>query len=66
MRKHAVIVAIHANNSDVEIESILEVGMSFVHNDYKELEAFIRDTAPVVKRKKHSRRPGSIRTSQFV
>ena len=66
MKRHAVIVAIHAKHSDVEIARFLEVARSFVHKVRKELEASSGDMSPVAKRKKASQRSDSIRTPQFV
>ena len=39
MKRHAVIVAIHAKHSDLEISQFLNVAWSFVHKVRRELEA---------------------------
>lgn len=66
MKKHAVIVAIYANHSDLEISQFLKVARSFVHKVRRELEAPDDDVENVAKRKKHERRSDSVRTPQFV
>lgn len=66
MKRHAVIVAIHAEHSDVEIARFLKVARSFVNKVRKELEASGGDVLSVAKRKKHSQRSDIIRTQQFV
>lgn len=66
MKRHAVIVALHAQHSDVEIARFLKVARSFVHKVRKELEASAGQVSPVAKRKKHSQRSDRVRTPQFV
>ena len=39
MKRHAVIVAIHANHSDLEISEFFKFARSFVHKVRRELEA---------------------------
>ncbi|XP_012058553.1 PREDICTED: uncharacterized protein LOC105621701 [Atta cephalotes] len=60
MKRHAVIVAIHANHSDFEISIFLNLAGSFVHKVRRELE--VSDD----KRKKHKACSDTVRTSQFV
>ncbi|XP_014784953.1 tRNA (guanine-N(7)-)-methyltransferase isoform X1 [Octopus bimaculoides] len=66
MKRHAVIVAICAERSDLEIANFLNVARSFVHKVRTELEASGGNVSIVSKRKKHSKRSDAIRTPQFI
>jgi len=66
MKKHAVIFAIHANHSDLEISRFLKVAQSFVNKVRRELEASDGNMESVAKRKKHETRSDKVRTSRFV
>ena len=52
MKRHAVIVAIHANHSDLEISQFLNVARSFVHKVRRRLEVSDDNVESVAKRKK--------------
>ncbi|XP_014473452.1 PREDICTED: uncharacterized protein LOC106743775 [Dinoponera quadriceps] len=66
MKRHAVIVAIHANHSDLEISLFLKVARSFVIKVRRELEASDGNVESIAKSKKHEARSDKVRTSQFV
>jgi len=66
MKRHAVIVAIHANHSDLKISRFLKVARFFVNKVRRELEVSDGNVESVAKRKKHETRSDKIRTSQFV
>ncbi|XP_014484223.1 PREDICTED: uncharacterized protein LOC106749367 [Dinoponera quadriceps] len=66
MKRHAVIIIIHANHSDLEISRFLKVARSFVNKVRRELEASDGNVASVAKCKKHEARSDKFRTSQFV
>ena len=66
MKRHAVIVAIHANHSDLEISEFLNLARSFVHKVRRELEVSNGNVQSVAKRKTHKARSDTVRTSQFV
>jgi len=66
MKRHAVIVAIHANHSDFEISIFLNFARSFVHKVRRELEISDDNVESVAKRKKHKARSDTVRISQFV
>ena len=50
MKRHAVIVAIHAKHSDLEISQFLNVTRSFAHKVRQELEASDGNVESVAKR----------------
>ena len=52
MKKHAVIVAIHAIHSDHEISQFFNVVRSFIHKVRRELEAFDGNVEHFSKRRK--------------
>ena len=62
MKRHAVIVAIHAKHSNLEISKIFNVTRSFVYKVSRELEAFDGNAESVTKRRKHKPRSDTIRT----
>ena len=66
MKRHAVIVAIHANHSDLEISEYLKFARSFVHKVRRELEASDDNIESVTKRKKHKARSDRVRISHFL
>jgi len=66
MKRYAVIVAIHANHSDLEMFIFLNLARSFVHKVRRELEVSDDNVESVAKRKKHKARSDTVRTSQFV
>ena len=66
MKRHAVIVAIMAEHSDLQIAQFLKVARSFVFKVLKELKDKNGQISPVAKRKKHQQRSDSIRTPEFV
>jgi inhibitor of nuclear factor kappa-B kinase subunit alpha len=66
MKRHAVIVAIHAEHADTEIAVFLKLARSFVHKVRAELEDSQGDVASVAKRKLHATRSDNMRTPEFV
>ena len=54
MKRHAVIVAIHAKNSNFEISQFFNVARSFVHEVRRELEASDSNVGRVAKRRKQT------------
>eukprot|EP00106_Octopus_bimaculoides_P001075 XP_014768517.1 PREDICTED: uncharacterized protein LOC106867953 [Octopus bimaculoides] len=66
MKRHAIIVAIHANHSDLEISNFLILARSFVHKVLLELEACDSNVSPVSKRKKHSQHTDTKRILEFI
>ena len=54
MKKHAVIFAIHAKHSDLEISQFMNVVRSFVHKVRRELEASDGNVESVAKRRKQT------------
>ena len=66
MKRHVIIVAIHANYSDLEISQFLKVARSFVYKVRQELEASDGNVESVAKRKKHEARSDRVRTLHFV
>ena len=56
MKRHAVIVAIHAKHSDLEISQFFNVARSFVHKVRRELEASDGNVESVAKHRKHKPR----------
>lgn len=62
MKRHAILIAIPAKHSDVEIARLLEVTRPFVYKDWKVLEGCSSDVSPVANRKKHSQCLESIKT----
>jgi len=66
IKRHAVIVTIHANHSDLEISQFLEVARLFVHKICRELEASDGNVENVAKRKKHEAHSDRVRTSHFA
>ena len=66
MKRHAVIVALKAEHSDLEISRFLKVARSFVYKVRKELEAKNGNVSPVSKCKKHSKRSDITRTLEFI
>ena len=66
MKRHALIVAIHAKHSDLEISQYFNVARSFVHKVRRELEASDGNVESVAKRRKHEPRSDTVRTLQFV
>ena len=66
MKRHAEIVSIKAEHSDLEIARFLKVARSFVYKVRKELEEKNGDELVASKSKKHCQRSDSIRTPEFV
>ena len=66
MKRHAVIVAICAKHTDLEISNFLNCARSFVHKVRRELEASAGDVETVAKRKRHEERSDTTRNTQFV
>ena len=64
MKRHAVIVAIHAEHSDLEISQFFNVTRSFVDKVRRELEASYCNMESFANCRKH--KPHSVRTPQFV
>ena len=56
MKRHIVIVAMHAKHSHLEISKFFNVARSFVHDVRRELEAFDGNVESVDKRRKHKPR----------
>ena len=65
IKRHAVIVAITAKHSDLEILQVLNVAWSLVFKDSPEL-GICGNMESVVKRRKHKPRSDTVRTPQFV
>lgn len=66
MKRHAVIVALHAGNKIPEVATFLKVDRSFVYKIKRSLDESGSDAQSVAKRKKHSRRSDSIRDHDFI
>lgn len=66
MKRNAVIVALSAKHSDIEISTFLNVSRSFVHKVRLQLYEYDGNVSPVAKRKKHSQRSDTIRTPEFI
>ena len=66
VKRHAVIIAINAKHSDLEISQFFNVTRSFVHKVHRELEASDSNVESVAKRIKRKPRSDTVRTSQFV
>ena len=66
MKRHAIIIALKSEHSDLEIANFLKVARSFVHKVRKELEASDGNVSPVAKRKKHCQRSDTTRTPEFI
>jgi len=66
MKRHAVIVAICAKHTDLEISNFLNCARSFVHKVRRELGASAGDVETVAKRKRHEERSDTTRNTQFV
>ncbi|XP_025161974.1 uncharacterized protein LOC112590242 [Harpegnathos saltator] len=66
MKRHAVIIAICAKHTDLEISNFLNCARSFVHKVRRELEASASDVETVAKRKKHEERSDTTKNTQFV
>ena len=56
MKRRAVIVAIDAKHSDLEISQFFNVAQSFVHKVRRELEASDGNVESVAERRKHKHR----------
>ena len=65
MKRHAVIVAVHAKHSNLEISQFFNVTRSFVHKVRRELEASDGNVGSVVKRRKHKPRSDSVRKNNL-
>ena len=66
MKRHAIIVSIHAKLSDLEKSQFFNVARSFVHKFRRELEASNINVESVAKHRKHKPRSDTFRTPQFV
>lgn len=66
MKRHAVLVALHAEHSDLEIANFLKVSRQFVYKVRNELVGASGDVNLVSTRKSHSPRSGAIRSPEFV
>ena len=66
LKRHAVIVAIHAKHSDLEILQFLNVARSFLHKVRRGLEESDGDVESVGKHRKHKPSADTARTLQFV
>ena len=66
MKRHVVIVAIHAKHSDLEISQFFNVARSFVHKVRRELETSHGNVESVARRRKHKPLSDTVRTPQFV
>ena len=69
MKRHAVIVAIHANHSDLEISEFLKFARLFVHKVSRVRSIWWpcrKCCQKTHKRKKHKARSDRVRTSHFV
>ena len=62
MKRHAVIVAIHAKHSDLEISQVLNVARSFVYKVRGELDVSDSNVESVGKRRKHKPHSDTVRT----
>ena len=65
INRHAVVAAIHAEHSDLDISQFLNVTRSFVHK-VRELEAPDGNVESVTRRRKHKLRLDTVRTPQSV
>ena len=66
MKRHAVIVALHAGNEAPEIANFLKVDRSFVYKAKRSLDESGGDVPSVAKRKKHFRRSDAVRDDDFI
>ena len=66
MKRHAVIVALHAGNEAPEVADFLKVDRSFVYKVKRSLDESGGGVLSVAKRKKHSRRSDAIRDDEFI
>ena len=66
MKRHAVIVVIHAKHSDLEISQIFNVARLFVQKVRRKLEASDGNVESVAKRDKNKPCSGIVRAPQFV
>ena len=66
MKRHAIIVSIHAKHSDLEISQFFNVTRSFVHKFRRELKASNINVESVAKCRKRKPRSDTFRTPQFV
>ena len=66
MQRNAVIVAIHAKHSDLEMSQFFNVSRSFVHKVTQELEASDSNVESFAKSRKHNPGSDKLRTPQFV
>lgn len=65
MKRQAVIVALKAKHSDLEITHILKVVQSFIVKVHKELKIIDRDPTVVAKHEMSVKDPNTIRTPIF-
>lgn len=66
MKRHAVLVALKAGHSDLEIARFLKVARSFVHKVRQELQSNNGTVSKIAKRKENSKRCDMMRTDDFV
>lgn len=66
MKRHAVIVALQGDHSDLEIARFLKVARSFVFKIRKELQTDKGNASQTGKRKIHSKRSDMIRKDDFI
>ncbi|KPU74657.1 uncharacterized protein Dana_GF26712 [Drosophila ananassae] len=66
MKRHAVIVALHAEHSDLEISTFLKVARSFVYKVRQELQSSGGNVKSTGKRKKHEQRSDCVKTPKFI
>ncbi|XP_052832121.1 uncharacterized protein LOC128247010 [Octopus bimaculoides] len=66
MKRHAVIMVIKAELSNLKIAQFLKVARSFVYKIRKELEAKDENVSSASNRKKHRRRTDTFRTPKFI
>ena len=66
MKRHAVIVTLHAGNEAPEVANFLKVDRSFVYKVKRSLDESGGDVPSVAKRKRHSRRSDAVRDDDFI
>lgn len=66
IKRQAVIVALSADNSDIDIAYFLRVARSFAQKTRKELKDADSSTISVSEHNIHSARSNKVRTSEFI
>ena len=66
MKRHAVIVALHAGSEAPEVANFLKVDRSHDYKVERSLDESVGDVPSVAKRKKHPRRSDAVRDDDFI